>query len=170
MSALSTLFSIFLERIMADALEDHEETISIEGRIIRNLRFADDIDGLPGQEQELVNLVNRIEEANTAYGMQISAEKTQLMINNTNGISTDMTIDNKKLETVRSFEYPGAVASDEGSKPEVLSKIAQATATVTKLEVIWNVKNIAISSKTWTITADIERRIRALEMSTPSRE
>ena len=75
-----------------------------------------------------------------------------------------MTIDNKKLETVRSFEYPGAIASDEGSKPEVLSKIAQATATVTKLEVIWNVKNIAISSKTWTITADIERRIRALEM------
>ena len=55
-----TLFNIFLERIMADALEDHE-------------------DGLAGQEQELVKLVNHLEEASTAYGMQISAEKTRLM-------------------------------------------------------------------------------------------
>ena len=100
---------------------------------------------------------------------------------NTNGISTDITIDNKKLETAHSFKYLGAIVSDEGSKPEVLSRIAQTTAAVTKLKVIWNDKNIAISSKvrlmrslamsiffyaceTWTITADIERRIQAMEM------
>ena len=63
-----------------------------------------------------------------AYGMQISAEKTQLMTNNINGISTDITIDNKKLETVRTFKYLGAIVSDEGVMPEVLSKIAQTTA------------------------------------------
>ena len=40
-----TLFNIFLERIMTDALEDHEGTVSIGGRTITNLRFADDIDG-----------------------------------------------------------------------------------------------------------------------------
>ena len=79
--------------------------------------------------------------------MQISAEKTQLMTNNTNGISTDITIDNKKLETVRSFKYLGAIVSDEGFKPEVLSRIAQTTAAVTKLKVIWNDMNITISSK-----------------------
>ena len=70
---------------------------------------------------------------------------------------------------------------DEGSKPEVLSRIAQTTAAVTKPKVIWNDRNIAISSKirlmrslamsiflyaykTQTITADIERRMQALEM------
>ena len=153
---------------MADVLEDHEGAVSIGGRTITNLA---------GQEQELVTLVNHLEEETTAYGMQISAEKTQLMTNTTNGTSTDITIDNKKLKTVRSFKYLGA----EGSKPEVLSRIAQTTAAVTKLKVIWNDKNIAISSKirlmrslamsivlyaceTWTITADIERRIQALEM------
>ena len=46
-----TLFNIFLERIMADALEDHEGTDSIGGRAITNLRFADDIDGLAGEEE-----------------------------------------------------------------------------------------------------------------------
>ena len=128
---------------MADALEDHEGTVSIRGRTITNLRFADDIDGLARQEQELVKLVNHLEEASTAYGMQISAKKTQLMTINTNGISTDITIDNKKLETIRSFKYLGAIVSDEGSKPEVLSRIAQTTAAVAKLKVIWNDKNIA---------------------------
>ena len=48
-----TLFNIFLERIMTDALEDHESTVSIGGRAITNLRFADDIDGLAGEEEEL---------------------------------------------------------------------------------------------------------------------
>ena len=41
-----TLFNIFLERIMTDALENNEGTVSIEGRAISNLRFADGIDGL----------------------------------------------------------------------------------------------------------------------------
>ena len=55
-----TLFNIFLERIMADGLEDHEGTVGIGGRTITNLRFDE---GLAGQEQELVNLVNHLDEA-----------------------------------------------------------------------------------------------------------
>ena len=51
-----TLFNIFLERIMADALEDHEEIVSIGGRTFTKLRFADDIDGLDEHEEELVTL------------------------------------------------------------------------------------------------------------------
>ena len=50
-----TLFNIFLERIMTDTLEDHEGTVSIRGRIVTNLRFADDIDGLADEEEELAN-------------------------------------------------------------------------------------------------------------------
>ena len=46
-----TLFNIFLERIMTDASEDHEGTVSIGGRTITNLRFADDIDGLAGENE-----------------------------------------------------------------------------------------------------------------------
>ena len=48
-----TLFNIFLERMMTDALEDHEGTVSIRGRTITNFHFADDIDGLAGEEEEL---------------------------------------------------------------------------------------------------------------------
>ena len=67
-----TLFNIFLERIIADALEDHKSTVSIGGRAISNLRFADDSDGLTGWE--LGSLVEHLDKTATAYGMQISAE------------------------------------------------------------------------------------------------
>ena len=36
----------------------------------------------------MVKLVSHLEEASTAYGMQISVKKTQLMTKNTSGIRT----------------------------------------------------------------------------------
>ena len=66
---------------MRDALEDHEGTVSIGGRAITNLSFADDIDGLAREEKELAKLVQRLDKASTVYSMEISAEKTKLMRN-----------------------------------------------------------------------------------------
>ena len=54
----STFFNIFLEMIMTDFLKDHGGTVSIEGRTITNLRFADGIDGLAGEEEELAKLLS----------------------------------------------------------------------------------------------------------------
>ena len=45
---------------MTDALNDHEDTVSTGCRTITNLRFADDIDGLAGEEQ-LAKLVERLD-------------------------------------------------------------------------------------------------------------
>ena len=56
-----TLFNIFLERITTDALEDHEGTVGIGGGTITTLRFADDIDGLAREEEELAKLVERLD-------------------------------------------------------------------------------------------------------------
>ena len=58
-----TLFNILLERITTDALEDHEGTVGNGGRAITSVRFADDIDGLAGEEDELANLVERLDKA-----------------------------------------------------------------------------------------------------------
>ena len=84
-----TLFSMFLERIMTDALEDHKGTVSIGGRTVTDLHFAADIDGLAGEEEELANLVERLDKAFTAYGMEISVEKTKLITNNTSRTNRD---------------------------------------------------------------------------------
>ena len=67
-----TLFNIFLEKITTDALEDHERTVRIGGRTITSLLFADNIDGLAGEEQELAKLVERLDKASIAYGRPVS--------------------------------------------------------------------------------------------------
>ena len=64
---------------MTDVSEDREGTVSIGGRTITNLRFADDIDGLAGEEEELAKVVERLDKASRTYGMEISAEKTKLL-------------------------------------------------------------------------------------------
>ena len=56
--------------------EDHEGTVTIEGRAITNLRFADDIDGLGEEEEELAKSADRLDKTSTANGIEISAEKT----------------------------------------------------------------------------------------------
>ena len=67
--------------------------------------------------------------------MEISAEKTKLMTNNTSGINTEIKVNGHKIETVTSFKYLGSVT--KGSKPEILSRIAQATAALTRLKPVW---------------------------------
>ena len=89
---------------MTDALEDHEGTVSIGGRTITNLRFADDIDGIAGEGEELANLVERLDKASTAYGLVISTKKTKLMTNKTSGINTEIKVNRQRLETDTSFK------------------------------------------------------------------
>ena len=59
----------------------------------------------------------------------------------------EIKVKRQKLGTVTSFKYLGALVSDDGSKPEVLSRIAQATAALTKLKPICRDHNISLGSK-----------------------
>ena len=172
-----TLFNIFLEWIMSDALEEHDGKVSIGARNITNLRFADDTDALAQEEQELEALVEGLDKTCTRYKMETSAEMTKLMTNSANGIQREIKVKGQKFGTVTSFKYLGAVVLGDGSKPEVLSRIAQATAALTKLKPIWRDNNISLGSKvklmrslvislflyaceSWTLTA----RTQAFEM------
>ena len=113
--------------------------------------------------------------------MEVSAEKTKLMTNNTSGINTEVKVNGQTLETVTSFKYLSSVITNEGSKPEIISRIAQTTAALTRLKPVWNDRSISLSSKirlmhslvtaitlcaceSWTLTAQLQRRIRAMKM------
>ena len=74
---------------MSDALEEHDGKVSLGGRNITNLWFADDIDALAEEEQELEALVEILRKTFTRYKMEISAEKTKLVTNSANGIQRE---------------------------------------------------------------------------------
>ena len=100
---------------------------------------------------------------------------------NTSGINTEIKVNGQKLETVTSFKYQGSIITDEGSKPEILSRIAQTTAALTRLKSVSNDRSIYLSSKiwlrrslvtsfflyaceSWTLTPELQRRIQAMEI------
>ena len=56
------------------------------------------------------------------------------MTNNNSGINTEIKVNRQKLETVTSFKYLGSLITDEDSKPEILSRIAQTTIALTRLK------------------------------------
>ena len=175
-----TLFNIFLERIMCEALDDYEGSANIGGRLVTNFSFADDI-VLNAEEEEVGVLADRLDTTTTRYKMEIGPDKTQVMTNNPNGFQREIKIKGQRLEEVENFKYLGAIISNEGSKPEILSRIAQTTVALSSLKIIWRDKNTSLASKvklmrtlilstflydceSWTLTAEIEIRIQALEM------
>ena len=115
------------------------------------------------------------------HKMEIGPDTTKFMTNNPHGFQRVIKIKGQRLEEVENFKYLEAIISNEGSKPEILSRIAQTTAALSRLKIIWRDKNISLASKvklmrtlilstflyaceSWTLTAEIERRIEALEM------
>ena len=104
--------------------------------------------------------------------MEISAETTKLMTNNTRGNSSEIRIGGQNLKTVQSFKYLDSVVTDEGSKQQIMSRITQTVGALSKLKIIWKDKNVVLSSKiimmrslvisfflyaceTWTLTAEL---------------
>ena len=95
----------------------------------------------------MAKLVEHLDKASIAYSMEISAEKTKLMTNNTSGINTGIKMNGQKLETVTSLKYLGSVITNEDSKPKIPSRIAQTTAALTRLKPVWNDRSFSLSSK-----------------------
>ena len=142
-----TFFNIFLERIMCEALDDHEGSVSIGGRLITNFRFADDIVVNAEEEEEAGVLIDRLDRTTTRYKMEIGPDKTKVMTNNPNGFQREIKIKGQRLEEVENFKYLVAIISNEGSKAEILLRIAQTTAALSRLKIIWRDKNIPPASK-----------------------
>ena len=128
---------------MREALDDHEGSVSIGGRLITNFRFADDFVVNAEEEEEAAVLI----QPTTKYKMEIGPDKIKMMTNNKNGFQREIKIKGQRLEEVGNFKYLGAIISNEGSKPETVSMKAQTTAALSRLKIIWRDKNISLASK-----------------------
>ena len=146
------------------------------------MRFADDIDGLASSQEELAELIRRFDESCSAYGMEISAEKTKVMTNvHVKNLQTEFKVKDSVLQIVDQFIYLGATVTDNGSKIEILSRMAKAQSALSRLKIIWNDNHVSVKSKirllrsmvisvflyaseTWTIDVYLQQRISSFEM------
>ena len=103
------------------------------------------------------------------------------MTNNPNGFQREIKIKGQRLEEVENFKYLEAIISNERIKTRDSFHDTPNNSTLSRLKIIWRDKNISLASKvkpmrtlilstflyaceSWTLTAEIERRIQALEM------
>ena len=155
--------------------------VSASNYDITNFCVADDTVVNAEEEEEAGVLVDRLDTTTTRYKKEIGPGKTKVMTNNPNGFQREDQIKGQRLEKVKNFEYLGALIFNEGSKPAILSSIAQTTAAHSRLKIIWRDKKISFASnvmlmrtlilstflyacENWTLTAEIERRIQSFEM------
>ena len=117
-----------------------------------NLKFTDYINLLAGTNNELRELTNLLANSDTRYGdvwMEISAEKSKVMVNSNNtSIHANITLYMHKLEEVNTLCYPGATLSKVGScETEIKIILSLATSAMIRIYAIWNSKQINFKLK-----------------------
>ena len=91
-------------------------------------------DILAEEEQELEALIESLCKTCIRHMMAISAKKTKLMTNSSNGIQREIEVKGQKLDTV----------PDDSYKPDIFLRIEQATAVLTKQKPILGDNNISL--------------------------
>ena len=96
------LFNLYAEYIMRNAgLDEAQVGIKIIRRNINNLRYADDTTLMAESEEELKNLLMKMEEESEKAGLRLNIQKTKIMAS---GPITSWQMD---VETVRDFILGG---------------------------------------------------------------
>ena len=84
--------------------------ISIGGRNLTDLRYADDTALIADNVTSLKKILNRVDIAGRNASLKLNAKKTKVMhVNDTNDTADDIKVNNSNLEYVQCFKYLGSV-------------------------------------------------------------
>ena len=92
-------------------LEEAQAGITIAGRNINNLRYADDITLMAESEEELNSLLMNVKEGSEKVGLKLKNQKTKIMAS---GPITSWQIDGGTVETVTDFIFLSSKITGDG--------------------------------------------------------
>ena len=81
-------------------LEEAQAEIKIAGRIINNLRYADDMTIMAKNEDELKSLLMKVKGESEKVGLKLNIQKTKIMASDP---ITSWQIDGETVERVRDY-------------------------------------------------------------------
>ena len=96
------LFNIYAEKIMREAFDKWEGGISIGGRGVTNLRYADDTTLIAGTKEDLIEIMERVRKTSEKAGLHRNVIKAKVMTTGDIG------------EVVTSFIFLGALITRDG--------------------------------------------------------
>ena len=97
----SCLFNLYSEYIMQNTgLDESQAGINIARRNVNNLRYSDDTTLMAEIEEELKNLLMKVQEESEKAGLKLNIKRAKIMVS---GPVTSWQIDGKTMETWRCF-------------------------------------------------------------------
>ena len=118
------LFNIYAEAMMMEAMEDIDEGIKVGGKLIKDVRFADDQGMIANSESGLQKIMNGLNSTSSNYNMKINIKKTKVMRVSRVGGEVNISINGTRIEQVASFKYLGHTMTEDGRcEKEINSRI-----------------------------------------------
>jgi len=173
------LLSPYLFNIMCEGFEGG---FRIGGRLVTNLRYADDIVLIASNEAELQELVTRLHWAACEMSMRINVKKTEVMKVDDDLTPIKVTVAGVYLRQVHSFKYLDAYFnSDATCNHEIKSRLAIGRERMAQLNTLWRSRAISNPLKArliqaliwpivtygadaWTLNKELTGNIEAFEM------
>src|SRR6218665_3151923 len=122
--------------------------VKLNGRLLDNLRFADDIDLLADMKESLQDLTNRVDKNSKRMGLRINAEKTKTMAIGKQHEKLQVRLGTEVLEQVTRFVYLGGLITEDGRcEEDVKRRIGLTCAAFGGLGKMWKEKSISIATK-----------------------
>ena len=153
--------------------------ISIGGRRLNNLRYADDTTLIAKSKEELSALIQQVKIASEAAGLMLNVKKTKIMA--TEAVQK-FKVGSEKLDIVKEFNFLGAtINKDADCEKEIRRRIGMGRASMSKLEKVMKDRDVSQGVKTklvqtlifpvvtygsesWTIKKADQKRIEAFEL------
>ena len=179
------LFNLYTEEVFSTALQTSKEGIKINGKLLNNIRYADDTIIIAENNNDLQNLLTTITDIGEEYGLRINARKTKVMVISRAGdVSVNIYLKNQKLEQVDKYKYLGCwINQDINPEMEIRARIEQARTTFLNMRRFMCDRNMSLSIRyrmvkayvhstllygmeAWTLNLNCMRRLEAFEMWT----
>ena len=126
-------------------LDDAQAEITISGRNINNLRYADDTTLMAESEEELKSLLMKVKEESEKVGLKLNVQKTNIIAS---GPITSWQIDGETVETVSDFIFGGSkITADGDFSHEIKRQLLLGRKVMTNLDSILKSRDITLPRK-----------------------
>lgn len=179
------LFNIYSEEIFRRALENAREGIKINGELINNIRYADDTVILASNVEELQQLMERVNDVSSEFGLSLNLSKTKwMLISKSQQPPQQLMLNNQIINHVDSYAYLGTTVNAKWDQStEIRSRIEKARASFNSMRSMFTSRDLSLSLKirlvkcyvfsvllygaeAWTLTEALMKRLEAFEMWT----
>ena len=138
------LFNLYTEQIVRESADRCEQGLKVSGKLINNLRYADDTVLLAESQEGLQELADTVNGAGVKRDLHLNIKKTKAMVITKNNENCTIRINSRPIDCVDRFVYLGGVVTKNGDTAEMIkTRICSAKARFTDFESVWKDKESA---------------------------